>query len=147
MPIRASPAAARTRIVLWVVLILSWVVLIPLLWSAFMTVPSAERLQQSRMIEIPTFATFQLIAVESAVELLVVAALLFPWRARFYLSRLWVTALGVCVWFIASTPLSLTRLAWVHRRWLAAVGVTLLLCAVVGTVARLATRKTRPGRS
>jgi hypothetical protein len=121
----------------WIVLLLSWVVMLPALWRAFSTVPTPERLGQSRMIEIPTLETVAMIAVQSAIELSVALALLFPWRPRRYLARLWIAAVALGIWFIASTPLSLTHVAWVHRRWLAAVDGALLLAALGVTAAWL----------
>lgn len=136
MPTRSS-SPGRVRLAFWIALVVSWLVQLPLLWAAFTTVPSAERLSRSHMIEIPTFGTVASTVAQSAVELAVVLALLFPWRPRGYLARLWLAAVGVWVWFIATTPLSLTRVAWVHRRWLAAVGAVLLLAAALATVAGL----------
>ena len=118
-------------------MLLSWLVLVPMLWTAFSTVPSAERLAQSRMVRIPTLQTVGLLVLRTAAEAGVLLALLAPWRPRFYLSRLWIAAFGVVAWFIGTTPLGLTRMSWIHRRWLAAVGVALLLWAAIATMARI----------
>ena len=69
-----------------------------------------------------------------------VLALLWPWRARRFLLRLWLAAAGALTWFLVSTPLTLHRMAWVHRRWLAGVAAGLLVAAVLASVAVLARR-------
>jgi hypothetical protein len=138
MPLIPTSWRNRARFALWLALLVSWLVLLPLLWTAFATVPSAERLAQSRMVRIPTLETVGLLVLQTAVEAGVLLALLFPWRPRFYLSRLWIAAFAVGAWFIATTPLGLTRMSWTHRRWLAAVGAALFLWAAVATIARIA---------
>jgi hypothetical protein len=137
MPLMPTSWRDRARLALWVALLLSWLILLPMLWTAFSTVPSAERLAQSRMVRIPTLQTVGLLVLQSAVEVGVLLALLFPWRPRFYLARLWIAAFAVVAWFIATTPLGLTRMSWIHRRWLAAVGVALLFWAAIATMARI----------
>lgn len=119
-----------------------------MLWTAFSTIPSAERLAQSRMVEIPTLRTVAVLLVQSAVEAGLLLALLVPWRPRRYLARLWLAAFAIWVWFLATTPLGLTRMAWIHRRWLAGVGAALLVAATILTAARLLTgpRRSTPGR-
>jgi hypothetical protein len=125
------------RLVFWFALLLSWIVLLPVLWSAFSTVPSAERLSQSHMVEIPTLGTVVMLVGKSAAELVVVLALTLPWWRRRYLTRLWLAAVGAWAWFFASTPMGLTRMAWMHRRWLAGVAAALLVAAVVGAMGRV----------
>lgn len=132
-----SRGPGRARIALWLGLLVSWVVLLPALWTAFSTVPSAERLAQSRMVEIPTLRTVGLLVGRATLEIGVLLALLFPWRRRLYLTRLWLGAIAVGVWFIATTPLGITRMSWIHRRWLALVGVGLLAAAGVATAVRI----------
>ncbi|MEQ9569298.1 MAG: hypothetical protein RLN75_03840, partial [Longimicrobiales bacterium] len=60
-PTTRRPWPHRTRIALWILLLLSWVMLVPMLWTAFSTVPSMERLARSRMVEIPTLRTVGLL--------------------------------------------------------------------------------------
>lgn len=121
-------------------LLLSWIALLPLLWRAFATLPSAERLQQSHMVQIPTLQTFGLQVASSAAEVAVLLLLVWPFALRRYLLRLWAAALGTIVYFIATVPLSLTTLQWVHRRWLAAVALVLLAAAVVASIRALVRR-------
>ncbi len=137
MPPTPTSWRDRARSALWFALILSWLVLVPMLWTAFSTVPSPERLAQPRMVQIPTLDSLGLLVGQSAIELGVLLAWLLPWRPRFYLGRLWIGAVGVWAWFIGTTPLGLSQMTWHHRRWLAAVGVTLLLSAAIGTGDRI----------
>lgn len=132
----ASPRLPGARWSLWLALLGSWLVLLPLLWLAFATVPSPDRLERSHMAAIPTLATLAWTAGRSLLELGALLALLWP-RARLYLTRLWLAALGASAWFVASAPLSLNRLAWTHRRWLALVAAALLLSALAAALARL----------
>ncbi len=136
----------RARLLLWLALIASWLVLLPMLWTAFSTVPSPERLAQPRMVRIPTLESLGLLVGQSAVELGVLLALLAPWRPRFYLARLWLGAVGIWAWFIATTPLGLSQMTWHHRRWLAVVGALLVLSAALVALSRVAGRlRTRNG--
>ncbi len=135
----------RTRIALWVVLLLSWLVLLPMLWNAFSTVPSMERLSQSRMVEIPTLRTVGLLVGRSTIEAAILLALLAPWIPRHYLTRLWLAAVGLGAWFLATTPLGLTRMSWIHRRWLALMWVTLVVAALVGSAVGMRSRVGRDG--
>ncbi|NIQ60061.1 MAG: hypothetical protein GWN02_34605, partial [Gemmatimonadetes bacterium] len=82
------------------------------------TVPSAERLQESRLVAIPTPRTFMTAVVFSAMELAVVLAVLWPWRPAYYASRLALASLAVLTWFLMTVPTSmqLSRMDWVHRR-------------------------------
>jgi hypothetical protein len=45
-------------------------------------------------------------------------------------------AIGFGAWFIASTPLTISAMSWVHRRWLAAMILVLLLAFVTAAMAR-----------
>lgn len=136
----------RARLLLWLALIASWLVLLPMLWTAFSTVPSVERLAQPRMVRIPTLESLGWLVGQSAVELGVLLALLVPWRPRFYLARLWLGAVSVWAWFIGTTPLGLSQMTWHHRRWLAAVGALLVLASTIATLGRAAGRlRTRKG--
>lgn len=119
--------------------------MLPMLWTAFATVPSMERLAQSRMVEIPTLRTVGLLVARTTLEAGILLALLAPWIPTRYLTRLWLAVVGVGAWFLATTPLGLTRMSWIHRRWLALVWVVLLGAAAVATgvrgVARLRSRQ------
>lgn len=125
-----------TRIGFWLILALSWVVAVAYMWEAMSRVPSAERLETSRLVHIPTPRTFMTAAIFSAMELGVVLAALWPWRPGFYASRLGATALALITWFIMTTPMSVSRMDWVHRRWLAFTTAAILLALVVLLVYR-----------
>ena len=128
-----ATGASSRRFVFWLLLIASWIALLPFLWGAFSTVPSAERLAQSHTVEIPTLGTLARVVLVSALELGVALAAAWP-RGRLYGARLGAGAAGLAAWFIASAPLGITRLEWMHRRWLALVVVGLAGAAVVAGV-------------
>ena len=132
----AGRSLAAPRFLFWLALIASWLVLLPLLWSAFSDVPSPERLQQQRTVGIPTLATLGWTIAKSFAELTAVLALAWP-RGRWYAARLWAAAIGLAAWFVYSTPLGITKLEWVHRRWLAAVIVSLVVAGAAAGVARV----------
>ena len=85
-PSRAQPTAqaratSRGRALLWLGVALSWIVLLPLLWSAVTTLPSAERLEQTRTAAIPTLRTLVMVIALSAAEAAFALLLLWPrWR-------------------------------------------------------------------
>jgi hypothetical protein len=134
----AGDTGAYWRLGLWCALIVGWLVMLPLLWAAFATFPSAERLEQARLVPIPTLQTVALLVARSALELAAVLGLLWPWRARRYLVRILGAAALLAAWFVLTTPLSLSAVAWVHRRWLAAMTGGLLLVFVAAALAKLA---------
>lgn len=155
-PSRAQPTAqaratSRGRALLWLGVALSWIVLLPLLWSAVTTLPSAERLEQTRTAAIPTLRTLVMVIALSAAEAAFALLLLWPrWRGA-YTARLLGAAVVLGAWFVASTPLSMSRLDWVHRRWLALVAFGLMIVGVfrlghraVRWVARHVSRGARP---
>jgi hypothetical protein len=111
----------RWRLGLWSLLIVAWLVTLLYMWTAFATFPSAERLEQSRPMPIPTLGTAAMLAARSAAELGVLLALLWPWWRRWYPGRALLAAVAAGGWFLATTPLSLSAMGWVHRRWLAAM--------------------------
>lgn len=117
----------RARIAFWVALALSWVVAVAYMWDAMTTVPSVDRLEASRVVGIPTPRTFLAAAIFSAMEAAIVLAALWPWKSDFYGTRMGVTALGLVTWFIMTTPMDLSRMDWVHRRWLAFQAVAIIL--------------------
>lgn len=119
------------RVAFWITLGLSWVVAVAFMWEAMTTVPTAERLELSRLARIPTPRTFMTAAIFSGIELGIVLAALWPWRSAFYASRLAFTALALVTWFVMTTPMTLNRMDWVHRRWLAFVAAAVLLALIV----------------
>jgi hypothetical protein len=106
------------RLALWLLLILSWAIMVAHMWDALTTVPDADRLEETRMAVIPTHRTFFAAVAFSAIELGVVLALLWPWRPTYYPARLAAAALGILTWFTMTIPMGLSRMDWVHRRWL-----------------------------
>jgi hypothetical protein len=131
-----AAAVLPWRLALWLGLTAGWLVMLPYLWSAFATLPTAERLEQTRTVAIPTLQTVALLAARSALELGAVLALLWPWWQRHYAKRLLAAATGLVAWFVLTTPLSLSAVGWVHRRWLAAMTLALLLAFGVVLAAR-----------
>jgi hypothetical protein len=136
-PARAALRGVWWRVGLWAVLILGWLVMLLYMWQAFATFPSAERLEHSRMMAIPSLQTAALLAARSALELGAVLLLLWPWRAGFYPARALAAAIGLGAWFLVTTPLSISAMSWVHRRWLAAMVAALVLTCVASAAARL----------
>lgn len=120
------------RALLCVALFISWLVMLRYAWQAFSSLPSPERLEQSRMARIPTLGAVGWLAVRSACELTVLTALTWPVRRR-YATRLAVAAVLLPLWFVATAPLTLTIMEWVHRRWLAGVWLA-VLGALVATI-------------
>jgi hypothetical protein len=112
-------------------------------WSAFSTLPSAERLQESRLTQIPSLATLRNVVLRSAAELVALLLLLWP-AARLYLVRVAAAVAALIAYFIATVPLSVTSLAWVHRRWLAALIIALAAVFISGVTARIMRRLYRP---
>lgn len=131
---------SAARLTFWAFLALSWVVAVAYMWDALTMVPSAERLAESKLVGIPTPRMFFTAAIFSAMELALVLALLWPWRPDYYASRLAVTALALATWFVTTTPMDLSRMDWVHRRWLAGLTLLTLLALVVLLAYRLVRR-------
>lgn len=125
------------RTLAWAALVLGWLYMLLNLWSAFATFPSAERLEQSRLVAIPTLQSLALLVGRSVVELAVVLGLTWPWRARLWITRVWAAAVIVAAWFLATTPLSVSATTWVHRRWLAALVAGLAAIGLLAILARL----------
>ncbi len=128
------------RIAFWAVLAISWVVAVAYMWDAMTTVPSAERLEESKVVGIPTPRTFFTSAIFSGMELAIVLAALWPWRPEFYATRLGITGLGLVTWFIMTTPMDLSRMDWVHRRWLAFMVLVIVVALVTLAIHRVARR-------
>lgn len=128
----------RWRLGLWLGLILGWLVMLLYLWAGFATFPSPDRLEQSRMMAIPSLRTVAMLGLRSAAELAAVLVLLLPWWGRFWALRLLGASLALSAWFIATTPLTVSAVHWVHRRWIAGMAFVLLLSCCVVVAARLA---------
>jgi hypothetical protein len=111
-------AGRAARIGLCVLLLGSWAVMVGYMWDALTTIPSADRLEETRMAVIPTPRTFFAAVAFSALELAAVLALLWPLRPSYYGARLAAAALGLAAWFVLTTPMGLSQMDWVHRRWL-----------------------------
>jgi hypothetical protein len=91
------------------------------LWSAFATVPSPERLEQARLVPIPTLQTVALLAGAAPRNWPPCWGCSGRGGPGHYLIRILTAAALLAVWFVLTTPLSLSAVAWVHRRWLAAM--------------------------
>ena len=130
------------RILLFTGIAVSWAVMLTYAWTAFSTLPSPERLETSRMARIPTLDVMRGLAARSAAELAVLLALAWP-APRRYTTRLVVAVLALPVWFLATAPLTLTSVQWVHRRWLAAVWLAVSGALVITTLIRYARRVRR----
>lgn len=133
------------RLGFWLALIGSWLVMVAHLWDALTTLPSAERLEESRMAVIPTPRTFAAAAIFSALELGVVLAALWPWRPGWYGVRLALAALGLITWFVITTPMGLSHMDWVHRRWLGVMILATAAALMVHLAYRLGRRLVAPG--
>jgi hypothetical protein len=130
----------QTRIGFWSLLVVGWAVMVGFMWDALTMVPSAERLEESRMAVIPTPRTFFTAVIFSALELAVVLAALWPWRPGFYATRLGVTALALTTWFVITIPMGLSRMDWVHRRWLVVMVIAVSAALVITLGYRLLRR-------
>ncbi len=136
-----TPRLSRLgRQVLWLLLILSWLAAVWYMWDAMTTVPSPERLQQERMVSIPSPRTFITAVVFSAMELAVVLAALWPWWSSLFATRLAITDLALVTWFVMTTPMDVNRMDWVHRRWLAMLVLTIATALVIVLVYRAGRR-------
>jgi hypothetical protein len=133
------------RLGFWLALVGSWVVMVAHMWDALTTLPSAERLEESRMAVIPTPRTFAAAAIFSALELGVVLVALWPWRSGWYAARLALAALGLITWFIITTPMGLSQMDWVHRRWLGVMILATAAALAVHLAYRLVRRLVGPG--
>lgn len=136
----------RLRALLCIVLAVSWPVMLGYAWSAFSTVPSPERLATSRMVRIPTLDTVRWITLRSLAELAIILALVWPAR-RAWTARLLLAVLGLAIWFLMTPPLSLTTVAWVHRRWLAVVWLLLVLALAITLTLRAARARRTANRN
>lgn len=118
------------------------------MWKAVTTVPSAERLQamQSRIMHVPSPATFLRLTAQSFGELLTVALLVWPWWRRAWLLRLAVAFIGLAAWAVVTVPLELTELEWVHHRWMVGADALLLLGFLASAVVRFAGAVSGRGR-
>lgn len=122
------------------VLVVSWLVMLYYAWRAFSTLPSPERLEHSRMARIPTLGAVGWLVLRSGTELVVMTALAWPARRR-YATRLAFTVVLLPIWFVVTTPLTLTIMEWVHRRWLAGVWLALVCALLVAIAAGVVARR------
>jgi hypothetical protein len=129
-----------SRVGFWLLLLVSWAVMVGAMWDALTTIPDAERLEETRMAVIPTPRTFFAAAAFSALELGLVLALLWPWRAGYFPVRLAAAALGVTTWFVITIPMGMSQMDWVHRRWLFFLIVATSAALVLVLTYRLARR-------
>jgi hypothetical protein len=127
----SEAAALRFRVAVAGVLVVAWAVSVYYMWDALTTVPSAERLQQTRMVAIPTPRSFFMVTAFSAMELAVVLAVVWPWLPSFYASRLAAGVLGLVTWFITTIPMEVSDMDRVHRRWLVFTALALLAALVL----------------
>jgi hypothetical protein len=148
-PVATAPAGTArdrveryARIGFWLLLVASWVAAVAFMWDALTTLPSAERLEESRMVAIPTPRTFFAAAIFSAFELAVVLAALWPWKPDHYAARLAATALAIVTWFLVTVPMNVSRMDWVHRVWIAFLAVAVAGALLVLLVYRVAVRLT-----
>lgn len=138
-----APLPARRpvwRFLLLLALVVSWAVAVPFMWKAVTTVPGAARLQemQSKIMHVPSPATFVRVAAQSLAELVVLAIALWPWWRRLWMTRLLVAFLALGAWAVATMPLELTELEWIHHRWMVGVDVLLLVAFLATGAARTA---------
>jgi hypothetical protein len=124
------------RLAAWLGVALSWLVMLLFAWSAFATLPSPERLGQTRMVPIPTLRSVLLLLLRSGAEALVLLGLLWPWSSQAWTRRCAAAAVLFTTWFITTTPLSLSALDWVHRRWLALVTAAAIVTFMASVIAR-----------
>lgn len=125
---------------MWVLLIGLWIGAVYFMWDAMTTVPSADRLEETRLAAIPTPRTFFAAVAFSAMELALVLAAAWPWRPELYASRLALGALIMVTWFVSTVPMELSGMDRVHRQWLALTILTLVAAVVVVLSYRLARR-------
>jgi hypothetical protein len=126
----------------WLILglVLSWLAMLILMRHEFWTFPAPEVLQRERMVRAPTMQSLVTNAVRSGVELLLLTLLLWPGRA--YAVRLATTTAGLIPYYVLTTPLGITSVDQVYRRWLAIVALVLLLATIL-TVSRVTVRMLR----
>jgi hypothetical protein len=126
----------RPKSMLLGLLALSWPVMLALMWQAFWTVPPPEVLEQTRFVQPPTFGSLRHTVLLSAAELAALA--LWLWPGRHYVPRLLFSPILLSLYFIFTTPLGLTTVDQVHRRWLALwillLGLIALLVALRSVV-------------
>jgi hypothetical protein len=134
---------AGWRLLLWCGLVLGWLYMLLRMWNAFATFPTPERLDQSRLVTIPTLASLAMVAGRSLAELAAVLALTWPWSSRLWLTRVSAAAVLLAGWFVLTTPLGISAVTWVHRRWLAAMVAGLVLVATATIIGRLTTLLSR----
>jgi hypothetical protein len=138
--VERSRIATWARTGFWLLLIVAWVAMVGQMWEALTTLPSAARLEESRMAVIPTPRTFAAAVIFSALELGVVLAALWPWWTAYYPARLGLTAMALVTWFLITVPVGLSQMDWVHRRWLGFMIFATITALVVDLGYRLLSR-------
>ena len=122
----------RLRFGLWGLLVAGWAVAVWLMWAALGTVPPEGPPEDSPLTS-PTMRTFFAAALFSGLELAVVLAILWPRRAEYYAPRLALCALALATWLVLTAGIDDTGMDRVHRQWLVAV-IVVLLVALLGTL-------------
>ncbi|HEY0671894.1 MAG TPA: hypothetical protein VGD27_06495 [Longimicrobiales bacterium] len=121
----------RVRAFIAGTVLVSWAVLLVLMWRAYHTLPTPEQLADERHVRPPLPIDFYRNVATSTAELVFLALLLWPWRARHYIVRLLIAALVLIVWFFLSVPMDLNTMEWLHRRWQALMVLLLIICAAI----------------
>ena len=116
---------------LLILLVVTWLIAVGYMWTALVTIPSADRLEQTRMVAIPTPRTVLTAVTFSAMELGVVILALWPRWTGYWATRLAVVLLALVTWFIMTTTMDVSRMDWVHRRWLASTILLIMVALLV----------------
>ena len=123
--------AFRARAFVVVAVLLSWLVLVVMMWQAYHRVPTPEALGDARHVRPPLPVDLYLNMATSLGESLFLTALLWPWWGKRYLGRLVLGTVALVLWFFLSVPMDLNTMEWLHRRWLALMVLFLIVCALV----------------
>ena len=123
-------------------LVISWLVMLVLMWREFWTLPSPELLERRREVQPPTMRSLFGSVVRALAELAVLLVLLWP--GRLYRTRVAGTALLLVAWFVFTVPMTISSVEQVHRRWLAAVFLALPVVLLASLAAALVRRFRAP---
>ena len=113
----------------------TWIVLVIWMWREFHTLPSAEALADDRKVRPPLPIDLYRNLATSFGELIFMIVILWPGSAKRYVGRAAIALLAMIAWFIATVPLDLNQMEWLHRRWLALMVVLLLVVLIVYPIA------------
>ena len=105
------------------------------MWREFHTLPSAEALADDRKVRPPLPIDLYRNLATSFGELIFMIVMLWPGSAQRYVGRAAIALLAMIAWFIATVPLDLNQMEWLHRRWLALMVVLLLVVLIVYPIA------------